>query len=62
VEQAGMAAGALQEEAENLSRLVSIFKLDGIDGGTRQPAVAASPAVRRVGAKGGVLIGGPAAR
>jgi methyl-accepting chemotaxis protein len=48
VEQAGAAASSLQEEAENLARLVSIFKLDAVDAGARRPAVPASgPGVRR---------------
>jgi methyl-accepting chemotaxis protein len=48
VEQAGAAASSLQEEAENLARLVSIFKLDVVDAGARRPAVpAAGPGVRR---------------
>jgi methyl-accepting chemotaxis protein len=38
VEQAGSAASALQSEAENLARLVSIFKLGAADGVQRRPA------------------------
>jgi len=38
VEEAGAAASALEDEAENLARLVSIFKLNAADGGTRKPA------------------------
>jgi methyl-accepting chemotaxis protein len=38
VEQAGSAASALQSEAENLARLVSIFKLDAADKAQRRPA------------------------
>jgi methyl-accepting chemotaxis protein len=39
VEQAGSAASALQEEAGNLARLVSLFKLDAAEGGVqRRPA------------------------
>jgi methyl-accepting chemotaxis protein len=60
VEQAGAAASALQEEAENLARLVSIFKLSGVDSGARQPS-AASPAARQAGA-GRARIAGPAPR
>jgi methyl-accepting chemotaxis protein len=43
VEQAGASASALQEEAESLAQLVSIFKLDA--------AGAAVPAVRKAGAQ-----------
>jgi methyl-accepting chemotaxis protein len=38
VEQAGTAASALQEEAGNLARLVSIFKLDAAGAGAHQPS------------------------
>jgi methyl-accepting chemotaxis protein len=49
VEQAGAAASALQDEAENLARLVSIFKLSG-----------AAAASRPAGAGQQVRIGAPA--
>jgi methyl-accepting chemotaxis protein len=62
VEQAGAAASALQEEAENLARLVSIFKLSGIDSGARQPSAATSVAAPQAGAGSRARIAGPAPR
>jgi methyl-accepting chemotaxis protein len=66
VEQAGAAATALQEEAENLARLVSIFKLSGVDsaagGGARQPAAAGALATRQAGARSRTRIAAPSPR
>jgi methyl-accepting chemotaxis protein len=55
VEQAGSSAFALQEEADKLAGLVSIFKLNGSSAATRRPAagttLALRPAASRTGAE-----------
>jgi methyl-accepting chemotaxis protein len=55
VEQAGSSAFALQEEADKLAGLVSIFKLNGSGAATRRPAagtaLALRPAASRAGAE-----------
>jgi methyl-accepting chemotaxis protein len=53
VEQAGSSASALQEEADSLARLVSIFKLNGGAAGARRPAAGSALALRPAGSRAG---------
>jgi methyl-accepting chemotaxis protein len=62
VEEAGAAASALQKEAENLARLVSIFKLDGVDNGRRQPTAPPVVATRQASTGSGTQFSAPARR